>query len=106
MGANLLRTIQNWNFPRLLLVTSAFFTIAATTCFVTVWLELRALDIPQLESATRQSLTDAKERILRSLSGNASSTIQLRPDQTDQTDQKDPNAEAKVRLLKSLSTPK
>jgi hypothetical protein len=92
-------TIRNWDFPRGLLVTSAFFTIAATACLVTIWFQLRAFVVQQPESPSQQISMADKERVLASVSGTSTS-LKPAPGQTDLGDDRAP---AKLKLLQSFN---
>lgn len=109
MANKSLFAIRHWDLPKLMLVTSGFFAVAALGFFLAVWLQLQAPKSQADSGVPKPLTTEEKNRIVNSLNAelNTNTTLPADPNAPpashSQADEKDANAAAKLKILESLN---
>ena len=107
MANKSLFAIRHWDLPKLLLVTSGFFAIAALGFFLAVWLQLQASNVQTRD--TNVAADPIKKLEVASMPSDAEIAVQAQQDASgnpvsaSQADTNDLRAAAKIKAAESAN---
>ena len=91
-------SIRHWDLPEILFVAAGCFAMGAVGFFVAVFLQL---NWGAARTSTVLSPIEDKEKVMQEVAANSPQPA-IPEDQRNQSDPTDTNADAKLKLLKSL----